>query len=85
MDGDEKLIPADSGQGVLLRVQQHVDEHAVLRCQLIRGQVRSDVKATRKACQLPGVRVWRAHGDGNPDMAPWYEEARLSAVTPRPV
>jgi hypothetical protein len=35
---------------VLLRVQQHVDEHAVLRCQLICGQVRSDVKAAREAC-----------------------------------
>lgn len=75
-DGSEKFIPADSGQRVLLRVQQHIDEHAILRCQLIRAQVRSDIKAAREACQLPGVRVWRAHGDGNPGMPSCYGEGR---------
>jgi hypothetical protein len=75
-DGGKKFIPADSGQRVLLRVQQHIDEHAVLRCQLICGQVRSDVKATWEACQFPGVRVWHAHEDENSGIAPWYGDGR---------
>jgi hypothetical protein len=31
----EQFIPADPSQGMLLRVEEDIDEHTVLRCHLI--------------------------------------------------
>jgi len=44
--GGEQFIPADSGQRMLLRIEEDINEHAVLRRHLIGGQVSGDIEAS---------------------------------------
>jgi len=57
----EEFISSHSGQRVFLRVQQHVHKHAVLRRQLVCGQVSGNIEASRETSQFPGVSVGSAH------------------------
>lgn len=57
----EQFVPADPGQRMLLRVEQDIDKHTVLRRHLIRGEVSGDVEAPGKADKFPGVGTGNAH------------------------